>query len=389
MKRCRCGGPGETPDSNGIVRARIALLRPRREHEARHDHRRGDHESEEPVDRERQPVVEQATLLRADRRFGRYHGVTVLGCVVGTLRAMATIETDRAAVVALTERAAEKVAALMAQEPAGEAEVLRVAIQGGGCGGFEYALGFDRGATDEDTEFEFYGVKVVVDPGERAVPDGRDGRLRRVAEGVRVQGRQPERRRARAAAATASTSPTTSGERGRLRALSRAARCSSSERLRVAVVGSGPAGFYTAAPLLAAGAAGRPDRAAADAVGPRPPRRRARPSRDQGGLARVREDRAKEPGFRFFGNVEVGQRRQPRRARARSTTPSSTRSARRPTGGSGSPARTCPARGPRPSSSPGTTAIPTSSTTSSTSPASARSWSGTGTSPSTSRGCSR
>ena len=75
---------------------------------------------------------------------------------------MATIE--KTAPVALTERAAEKIQALMAQEPAGEADVLRVAIQGGGCGGFEYALGFDRGATDEDTEFEFHGVKVVVDP---------------------------------------------------------------------------------------------------------------------------------------------------------------------------------------------------------------------------------
>ena len=36
---------------------------------------------------------------------------------------------------------------------------------------------------------------------------------------------------------------------------------------------------------------GRPDRAAADAVGARPPRRRARPPEHQGGLARVREDR--------------------------------------------------------------------------------------------------
>ena len=52
----------------------------------------------------------------------------------------------------------------MEQEPAGEAEVLRVAIQGGGCGGFEYALGFDRGATGEDTEIDCYGVRVVVDP---------------------------------------------------------------------------------------------------------------------------------------------------------------------------------------------------------------------------------
>ncbi len=77
---------------------------------------------------------------------------------------MATVEHSETTVVTLTERAAEKVGALMAQEPAGEAEVLRVAVQGGGCGGFEYALGFDRGATAEDAELEFHGVKVVVDP---------------------------------------------------------------------------------------------------------------------------------------------------------------------------------------------------------------------------------
>jgi iron-sulfur cluster assembly accessory protein len=81
---------------------------------------------------------------------------------------MAAIETKETgpdvAVVTLTERAADKVRGLMAQEPAGEADVLRVAIQGGGCGGFEYALGFDRGATGDDEEYEYYGVKVVVDP---------------------------------------------------------------------------------------------------------------------------------------------------------------------------------------------------------------------------------
>ena len=42
--------------------------------------------------------------------------------------------------------------------------MLRVAIQGGGCCGFEYALGFDRGAQEGDHELEFHGVKVVVDP---------------------------------------------------------------------------------------------------------------------------------------------------------------------------------------------------------------------------------
>ncbi len=77
---------------------------------------------------------------------------------------MATVERPRTAEITLTERAAEKVKALMAQEPEGEAEVLRVAIRGGGCGGFEYALGFDRGASEDDGEAVFHGVRVVVDP---------------------------------------------------------------------------------------------------------------------------------------------------------------------------------------------------------------------------------
>ena len=79
---------------------------------------------------------------------------------------MAVVETEatRGAIVSLTENAAVKVRELMAQEPSGEAEVLRVAIRGGGCSGFEYALGFDRGASEGDLESEEHGVRVVVDP---------------------------------------------------------------------------------------------------------------------------------------------------------------------------------------------------------------------------------
>jgi len=77
---------------------------------------------------------------------------------------VATIETSQQAVVTLTARAADKIKGLMAQEPAGEADVLRVAIQGGGCSGFEYALGFDRGATEGDHELEMHGIRLVVDP---------------------------------------------------------------------------------------------------------------------------------------------------------------------------------------------------------------------------------
>ena len=66
--------------------------------------------------------------------------------------------------VSLTETAAAKIKELQAEEPAEEAAVLRVAVQGGGCSGFQYALGFDRGAQDGDLELTLHGVHVVVDP---------------------------------------------------------------------------------------------------------------------------------------------------------------------------------------------------------------------------------
>ena len=71
---------------------------------------------------------------------------------------------EQEALVSLTTGAATKIRELMAQEPAGEADVLRVAVQGGGCSGFEYALGFDRGAQEGDYEIDSHGVTVVVDP---------------------------------------------------------------------------------------------------------------------------------------------------------------------------------------------------------------------------------
>src|SRR5215510_7790171 len=74
------------------------------------------------------------------------------------------VEQEESAALTLTERAAGKVRAMMELEPAGSAEVLRVAIRGGGCGGFEYALGFDRGAAEGDSAYEHHGVTVVVDP---------------------------------------------------------------------------------------------------------------------------------------------------------------------------------------------------------------------------------
>jgi iron-sulfur cluster assembly protein len=64
----------------------------------------------------------------------------------------------------LTPTAAAKVKELMAEEPDADGLVLRVAIQGGGCSGFQYGLGFDSGPADGDHELELEGVHVVVDP---------------------------------------------------------------------------------------------------------------------------------------------------------------------------------------------------------------------------------
>ena len=79
------------------------------------------------------------------------------------MRRMETVERPLT-IVSLTESAAAKIKDLMAEEPEGEAVVLRIAVQGGGCSGFQYALGFDRGPQDGDNELESQGVPVVVDP---------------------------------------------------------------------------------------------------------------------------------------------------------------------------------------------------------------------------------
>ena len=66
--------------------------------------------------------------------------------------------------VNLTPVAADKIRQLLAEEPDGDSLVLRVAIQGGGCSGFQYGLGFDSGAAEGDIELQLEGVNVVVDP---------------------------------------------------------------------------------------------------------------------------------------------------------------------------------------------------------------------------------
>ena len=64
--------------------------------------------------------------------------------------------------IKLTDTAAAKVKELLAGQESAEEQALRVAVRGGGCSGFQYALAFDA-PKDDDHRFEEKGVAVVVD----------------------------------------------------------------------------------------------------------------------------------------------------------------------------------------------------------------------------------
>jgi iron-sulfur cluster insertion protein len=64
--------------------------------------------------------------------------------------------------VTLTEGAARRIAALIAAE--GEPGLmLRLAVSGGGCSGFQYGFSFDDTLNPDDRTFERDGVRLIVD----------------------------------------------------------------------------------------------------------------------------------------------------------------------------------------------------------------------------------
>jgi iron-sulfur cluster assembly accessory protein len=63
--------------------------------------------------------------------------------------------------VTVTERAAERIAQIVSNEP--ENNMLRVSVEGGGCSGFEYRFGLVPNAEPEDILIERAGAKVLVD----------------------------------------------------------------------------------------------------------------------------------------------------------------------------------------------------------------------------------
>jgi iron-sulfur cluster assembly accessory protein len=73
-----------------------------------------------------------------------------------------TVQQETAQGPVLTEGAASKVSALLAQEGREDLK-LRIAVQPGGCSGLKYQLYFDERDIDGDIVSDFDGVQVVTD----------------------------------------------------------------------------------------------------------------------------------------------------------------------------------------------------------------------------------
>jgi iron-sulfur cluster insertion protein len=62
-----------------------------------------------------------------------------------------------------TARAANKVKELIAEE--GNADLsLRVYISGGGCSGFQYGFSFEEQVSEDDSQVQTDGVRLIIDP---------------------------------------------------------------------------------------------------------------------------------------------------------------------------------------------------------------------------------
>jgi iron-sulfur cluster insertion protein len=64
--------------------------------------------------------------------------------------------------ITVTEAAASKIKAFMAEDP--DAVGLRVYVKGGGCSGYSYGMKLEPTINEDDTVIEKDGVKVMVDP---------------------------------------------------------------------------------------------------------------------------------------------------------------------------------------------------------------------------------
>ncbi len=62
----------------------------------------------------------------------------------------------------VTDNAARRISELMATGD-NQAMMMRIAVSGGGCSGFQYGFSLDDRQNDDDLVFEHNGIKVVID----------------------------------------------------------------------------------------------------------------------------------------------------------------------------------------------------------------------------------
>ena len=66
--------------------------------------------------------------------------------------------------IRVTDKAVTMIKLTREQEGLADTAGLRVAVRGGGCSGFEYALDFDEEGRENDFVLEYDGLTVYVDP---------------------------------------------------------------------------------------------------------------------------------------------------------------------------------------------------------------------------------
>lgn len=71
---------------------------------------------------------------------------------------------EETTVITLTEKAAEKLAAIMDEKGVRETHGLRVFVNGGGCSGLQYGMTFDSNPRPIDAVFQQHGLRVIIDP---------------------------------------------------------------------------------------------------------------------------------------------------------------------------------------------------------------------------------
>lgn len=83
---------------------------------------------------------------------------------MSTTESAPSTETGTEFPISITPKAVQMVKMTRETEKLDDASGLRVAVRGGGCSGFEYALDFELEPRETDWVHDFEGLRIFVDP---------------------------------------------------------------------------------------------------------------------------------------------------------------------------------------------------------------------------------